>query len=61
MKNMKVIGDIGNTEVKICLVNDKFRILKKINLKTTEINKSNINNKLKFFLKNKKKFKYYCI
>ena len=54
MKNMKVIGDIGNTEVKICLVNDKFRILKKINLKTTEINKSNINNKLKFFLKNKK-------
>ncbi len=54
---MKIIGDIGNTEVKICLVNNKFKILKKINIKTTEINKFKINNKLKFLLKNKRNLK----
>ena len=26
---MKIIGDIGNTEVKICLVDKKFKIKKK--------------------------------
>ena len=26
---MKIIGDIGNTEVKICLVDSKFKIKKK--------------------------------
>ena len=26
---MKIIGDIGNTEVKICLVGDDFKIKKK--------------------------------
>ena len=28
---MKIIGDIGNTDVKICLVDNKFKIKKKNN------------------------------
>ncbi len=50
---MKVIGDIGNTEVKICLVDNNFNIRKKINIKTTIINKNKIKSKLKSFLKYK--------
>tara|TARA_B100002052_G_C15866997_1_gene592789 strand:- start:1519 stop:2265 length:747 start_codon:yes stop_codon:yes gene_type:complete len=52
---MKIIGDIGNTEVKICFVGNDFKIKKKINIKTTEINKFIIKSKLKHFSKNKKK------
>ncbi len=26
---MKIVGDIGNSEVKICLVNNSFKIKKK--------------------------------
>ena len=33
---MKLIGDIGNTEIKICLIDNKFRIIKKINFQTNE-------------------------
>ena len=50
---MKIIGDIGNTEVKICLVDNKFKIRKKIIIKTNEINKSNLKKKLNFLLKYK--------
>ena len=50
---MKIIGDIGNTEVKICIVNNSFKIKKKIIIKTKEINNSKIKNKLRPFLKNK--------
>ena len=32
---MKLIGDIGNTEVKICLIDNNLELLKKINIKTT--------------------------
>ena len=54
---MYIIGDIGNTEVKICFIDNNFIIKKKINIKTNEINKSKIKNNFKFFLKNKKKIK----
>tara|TARA_Y100001958_G_C21153657_1_gene489195 strand:+ start:249 stop:995 length:747 start_codon:yes stop_codon:yes gene_type:complete len=50
---MKIIGDIGNTEVKICLVDNNFKIKKKINIKSTETNKLSIKNKLKPILKDK--------
>ena len=50
---MKIIGDIGNTEVKICLVDNKFNIKKKIIIKTNEINQSKLKKKLKLFLKYK--------
>ena len=50
---MKIIGDIGNTDVKICLVDSKFNIKKKIIIKTNEINQSKLKKKLKLFLKYK--------
>ena len=50
---MKIVGDIGNTEVKICLVDNKFKIKKKIIIKANKINQSNLNNELKFLLKYK--------
>ena len=54
---MKIIGDIGNTEVKICLIDKKFKIKKKIIIKTNEINQSNLSKKLKFLLKYKNSLK----
>jgi len=50
---MKIIGDIGNTDVKICLVDSKFNIKKKIIIKTNEINQFKLKNKLKLLLKYK--------
>ena len=29
---MKILGDIGNTDIKICLVDNKFKIIKKAKL-----------------------------
>ena len=47
---MKLIGDIGNTDVKICLIDNNFKIKKKVIIKSNSINKSKIKNKLKFTL-----------
>ena len=49
---MYLIGDIGNTEIKICLVNLRYKIVKKIILKTDLITKIYLNKKLKFITKN---------
>ena len=54
---MKIIGDIGNTEVKICLVDNKFKIKKKVIFKTNEINQAKLKNKLKFLFKCRNNFK----
>ena len=45
---MYLIGDIGNTETKICLFNNKKKLLKKIILNTAKIKNSNFYNDLKF-------------
>jgi len=37
---MIIVGDIGNTEIKICLVNSKNKIVKRVNLNTKKINYS---------------------
>jgi type III pantothenate kinase len=37
---MIIVGDIGNTETKICLVNSKKKIIKRVNLNTKKINSS---------------------
>ena len=37
---MIIVGDIGNSETKICLVNNKKKIIKKITLNTKKINLS---------------------
>jgi len=44
---MIMVGDIGNTETKICIVNSKNQIIKKINLKTKNINMNLLNKSLK--------------
>jgi type III pantothenate kinase len=43
---MIIVGDIGNTETKICLVNLKNRIIKRVNLSTKKINPSSLNKAL---------------
>ena len=37
---MIIVGDIGNTETKICLVNSKKKIIKRVSLNTKKINSS---------------------
>ena len=49
---MIIVGDIGNTETKICLINSKNKIVKRFNLKSKNINFSLLK---KIF----KKTKYY--
>ncbi len=46
---MIIVGDIGNTETKICLVNSNKKIIKKINLSTKKISNSLLKNSLKSF------------
>ena len=45
---MYLIGDIGNSETKICLFNNKKKFLKKKILNTDNLRKKNINNNFKF-------------
>ncbi len=54
---MYLIGDIGNTETKICLFNNKKKLLKKKSLNTTYIKANNINKNLNFIKNNSKKIK----
>ena len=53
---MYLIGDIGNTEVKICLFNSKKKLIKKITLKTNLITINYLKKKLNFLNKKKKLF-----
>ena len=43
---MIIVGDIGNTETKICLVNSKNKIMKRVTLKTKKINFSSLKKSL---------------
>ena len=47
---MYILGDIGNTETKLCIVSKKNKILKKINFLSKSINYNQLNN---LFKKNK--------
>ena len=53
---MYLIGDIGNTETKICLFNNKKKLLKKKILNTAKL-KKNFYNDLKFMGPYNKKLK----
>ncbi len=53
---MYLIGDIGNTEVKICLFNRKKKLTKKITLKTNLITINYLKKKLNFLDKKKNFF-----
>ena len=50
---MYILGDIGNTETKLCLVSKKNKILKKIIFLSKSINNKQLN---RLFKKNKIKF-----
>jgi len=50
---MILIGDIGNTDTKICLLNSKYRIVKRFVLPTKKINKALLKRKLNFIIKKK--------
>ena len=52
---MLILGDIGNSETKICLVNKNDQILKNINFTTQKINKKLLNYKFKMLIKDTKK------
>jgi len=51
---MYILGDIGNSDTKIFLVNKKNKVLKKTNLNTKNINNQNLNKKIKFLIKDLK-------
>ena len=51
---MIIVGDIGNTDTKICLINSKNKIIKRIALSTKKISSSSLKKSLSSFeLKNK--------
>ena len=52
---MYLIGDIGNTDIKICLFNNKLILIRKIRLKTSLLNNNYLANNLKFINKYKSK------
>ena len=52
---MYLLGDIGNTETKICLVDSNFRIIKKIVNTTKDIQSKNFFKKNDFAKINKKR------
>ena len=54
---MYILGDIGNSDTKIFLVNEKNRILKRVNLITNNINDQNLDKKIKFLIKDIKQIR----
>ena len=48
---MYLIGDIGNTAIKICLLNNKLKLIKNIKIHKKNLNKKFINKKLLFLRK----------
>ena len=54
---MILIGDIGNTETKICLVNSKSKIIRKFTLNTKSINQTLLKKFMKKINFDKKKIK----
>ena len=47
---MYILGDIGNSDTKIFLVNKNDVILKRINLPTKNINNQNFDKKIKYLI-----------
>ena len=54
---MYLIGDIGNTTVKICLFNKDLKLIKNIKIHKEDLNQKFINNKLLFLRKYNSKLK----
>ena len=54
---MYIIGDIGNTDIKVCLVNKKYNIIKKKIFNTNKVSTKYLYKNLNFLLKHKKLIK----
>ena len=54
---MYILGDIGNSETKVYLVNSKDRIIRNINLPTKQINNNTLNLKFRYLVKDFKTIK----
>ena len=52
---MYILGDIGNSETKVFLVNSKDKIIKNVNFSSKKINKKILESKFKSLLKDFKK------
>ena len=50
---MILIGDIGNTDTKICLLNSNYNIVRRLVLPTIKINQFLLRRKLNFIIKKK--------
>ena len=48
---MYLIGDIGNTEIKICLFDKNYKVVKKLILKTNSISNKYLSSNLNFLKK----------
>ena len=48
---MIIIGDIGNTDTKICIINSNYKIIKRLLLPTRKVNNSLLAKKLSFITK----------
>ena len=54
---MRLIGDIGNTDIKICLFDNNCKLIKKIRIKTYLLSKNYLSKNLKFIKSYKLKIK----
>ena len=54
---MYILGDIGNSETKVFLVNSNKKIIRNINFVSKDINNKNLENKFKVLVKDFKKIK----
>ena len=54
---MYILGDIGNSETKVYLVNSKNKIIKNINFSSKKINNKILNKKFKYLVKDFKTIK----
>ena len=51
---MHILGDIGNSETKVYLVNSRNKIIKNINFSSKKINNRTLNQKLNYLIKDPK-------
>ena len=56
---MFLVGDIGNTETKICLLNNRYKKIKKITLNTQKLSMKYLTHKTLLIKKNFKMSKSY--
>ena len=57
---MIIVGDIGNTETKICIINDRLKKIKKFSLNSKKIDIKKLNYHFKNYNFNKTKKILFC-